>query len=590
MRISDLGIFNRYLRYDKIQQEKIERYSNELSSGKKILSPSDSTIDNARTMRLKSINSEIDSFLRNMDFVQTTQNVAEQTFDNILNISSEAKIDILQLFNTGVLDEEDAQIYKEYLTDIRDYIVNQANTKIGDNYIFGGIKSQTPPFDANGYYDGDTKDTKAPIAAGTDVPIKFIGSDTFSTEKSKKTTIPSSTINEIEDTGSYQLETNIEPKTIQITKIGSSTVNYKDDGEGNIIDVNNNNNIVGSIDYTKGLITINSEKNSGNSNAIEVNNYNVYQQKIGIVKTIDDITSIIENGNLSYLHGKISQFGFDSTTDTLEIENSSLELTENSTDNGTYKVTNDSEQLPLQKKSIFIQSNNGSDVNWVDDGKGNIIDLNNNNDIVGSIDYDTGIITITSHSGNSSNDTITLNQNVIVLQDGEDIVSIAYDNDTTDNRYPSTLAEIINQINTNPDNIKDGNIIFEAFTFTDKDGQIRLGILNKKEGITNVNISINGDLTIRTGSMDYLINNYDKHFNNIERERSKLGTQMKLLQNLKDQHENFKVNYSELISKLEDSDISKAIIELEKAKTAYEATMASFMQNRNLTLLNHFKR
>lgn len=575
MRISDLGIFNRYLRYDRIQQAKIQKYSNQLSSGKKILSPSDSAIDNARVMRLKSINSEIASYLRNMDFVQTTQNIAEQSFSNVIDAASETKVDIVQLLNTGVLDSEDANIFKQYLQNTRNYIINQANTKVGDNYLFGGIKSQEEPFDINGYYHGETTDTKAPIATGTEVPIKFIGSQSFSTESSKRISIVNGSIDEIDDSGIYQLKQNIEPKSVVIKQIGTTSVNYTDDGQGNIID--NTNTVVGSIDYEKGLVTLINE--SGNGSASIQLDYDYHEQKIGIVKTIDDINSIIDSGNIAWLHGTISQYGFQDPTSLLKVENSITQLTETSGTSGTYQLSN----TPILTKSIFIQSHNGSTVNWKDDGEGNIIDLDNNNAIVGSVDYTNGTITITSDQSDSTSNTITLNNNYIRLDNGQNVVSIAYDQNTT-------LNDILTKINTATDNSANGKPIFEAFTFKDSDGEYRLGFLNKDEETNQLDVRITGDLAIRTGSFDHILEKFDRHLSNIERSRSKLGTEMKLLENLKEQHEAFQVNYKELISKLEDADFSETITELEKAKTAYEATMASFMQNRDLSLLKYFTR
>ncbi len=46
-------------------------------------------------------------------------------------------------------------------------------------------------------------------------------------------------------------------------------------------------------------------------------------------------------------------------------------------------------------------------VNWIDDGHGNIIDLNNDNRVIGTISYDDGSITINQFAGNGENEQLT---------------------------------------------------------------------------------------------------------------------------------------------------------------------------------------
>ncbi len=46
-------------------------------------------------------------------------------------------------------------------------------------------------------------------------------------------------------------------------------------------------------------------------------------------------------------------------------------------------------------------------INWIDDGHGNIIDLNNNNRVIGSISYDDGNIFINQFTGNGTTETLT---------------------------------------------------------------------------------------------------------------------------------------------------------------------------------------
>ncbi len=429
MRISDLSVYNKYLKYDRIQQNSIQKYSNQLSSGKKILIPSDNAIDNTRSLRFKSLKSELSGYLKNMDLVQTNQEVAETTLKNIMNASEETKIDMLQLFNHGVLDSEDAQIFRDYLEDIKDYIIKQANVKIGDKYLFGGVKSQTEPFNSQGIYQGELAETSVPIAKNTEVNSTFNG------------------------------------------------MNYLGTVESGVW-------------------------NDTNSDGIVDNNEISY--KIGLIKAIDDTIAIIEDGDLSKLDGKISNLGYTS--------------------------------------------------------------------------LDSNLISTNENAG------------TLTISVGDYSLSVDYDQDNT-TATPTTLQELVDAINNDPTNkTSDGQNIVRAYTFLDKDGIYRLGF---KPYDSQLDVSVTetggGDILKHFGNFEYILNTYDQGYSDVSKYRSILGSQMKLIDDLRTQHENFNLNYNDLISKLEDTDFAEAIVELEKAKTAYEATMASFMQNKDLSLLNYYK-
>ncbi len=175
MRVSNNQIFNTFLKYDSAKQKDIARYTTELSSGKRILNPSDDPVALAQSLRFKSIQSDLDGYIKNIDLVQNTQQIAESALTNIVDSAQEVRVELVRLSSVGVLDIEDAEIIKDYLQSMRDYIATEANTQIGDKYIFSGVSSQTAPVAADGTYQGSTTETTVPVAKGVEVPIRFNG-------------------------------------------------------------------------------------------------------------------------------------------------------------------------------------------------------------------------------------------------------------------------------------------------------------------------------------------------------------------------------------------------------------------------------
>ena len=179
MRISNNQFFGAFLRNDEIRQKKLERYSSQISSGKRILKPSDDTVALANSLKLKETNSQIDQYLRNITTVSARQQTAETALSNIFETTQEARVEIVRLLNHGVLDQEDADIVANYLGGLKQYIVDQANTKLDNVYLFGGTKSSTAPFGSDGTYQGNEKVETIPVSTGYELQGTFNGKVAF---------------------------------------------------------------------------------------------------------------------------------------------------------------------------------------------------------------------------------------------------------------------------------------------------------------------------------------------------------------------------------------------------------------------------
>lgn len=177
MRVSTLAIFNRYEGNIIKRENKIEKYSQILSSGKKIINPSDAPVQNDRILKLKSLKSTIDGYIKNIDNLTNNQELATATFDNLAETAQEGRVEIVQLLNIGVFDEEDANIIDKFLQDIKKYMITEANKKVGDTYLFSGESTTTKPFSEDGTYNGSTKETEVPVAHSIQMNINFNGKE-----------------------------------------------------------------------------------------------------------------------------------------------------------------------------------------------------------------------------------------------------------------------------------------------------------------------------------------------------------------------------------------------------------------------------
>ena len=180
MRVSNNAVYDTFLKYDRTRQKDIARYTDEISSGKKLLLPSDDFTSVAKSLKLKETNKEIDNYLTNITNVKNKEIAAQTAITNIADAATEARVEVVRILNTGVLDQEDAEIINNYLQELKNYIVDQANTKVGDTYIFGGTKSDTPPFSIENkelVYSGNESETEVKISKNFSASSTFNGNE-----------------------------------------------------------------------------------------------------------------------------------------------------------------------------------------------------------------------------------------------------------------------------------------------------------------------------------------------------------------------------------------------------------------------------
>lgn len=149
MRITNNMINERTL--FNIQQSlyRIARMHDKLSSGKEVQYPSDDAVIATRASNISSRLRELEQFKRNVDHV----NNFVQSYDTTLQELSDLYHRVRELMvrganGTNTVDERNS-IAAE-LKAIKEHLIEIANTRVGDEYIFGGARSELRPVDENG--------------------------------------------------------------------------------------------------------------------------------------------------------------------------------------------------------------------------------------------------------------------------------------------------------------------------------------------------------------------------------------------------------------------------------------------------------
>ncbi len=281
MRIPDIAFFDTFIKYDRLKERDLQKYTKQLASGKKIFSPSDNTVDTVRSLRLSNIADDLNIYRKNIDIVKSTLEVAEDSLTSAVDAMQETRVELIRLHNTGVLDYEDAQIIKDFLQGMRDYVIDMANTKIGDSYIFAGVRNQSAPFDSLGNYNGATVESKVFISKGVETSSNFSGKDYFGVnEISNKITVVEviDQVIDIIDSGDLsQLNT----RTINLTINGKSYGNVK---------------LLEAFDIGLSELMKHQSKIGSDMNVID----NIYQQHLQIEVNVKELKSKLEDADYAF--------------------------------------------------------------------------------------------------------------------------------------------------------------------------------------------------------------------------------------------------------------------------------------------------
>ncbi len=184
MRISSLQIFNIATQSMADANESIIRTQQQLSTGQRVLQPSDDPVASTKILALSDELASIKQYQANINIAKNDLELEETALNGVLNVIQRVQELAIQAGNTATLspseynaiaDEVDARI------DELQQVLNTQNAN-GD-YIFGGFKSQKEPFSGSAQtgfrYQGDDGQKFIKVANNTTVASSDSGKAAF---------------------------------------------------------------------------------------------------------------------------------------------------------------------------------------------------------------------------------------------------------------------------------------------------------------------------------------------------------------------------------------------------------------------------
>ena len=127
---------------------KLETLQNQLSTGKKIIRPSDDPVVATKGMAYRSNLSEVNQYKRNLTEAQSWFDSSESGLEQVNSILQRTKELVVQGLN-GTNESDDRQAIAREIEQLKLDYMQVGNTQVAGNYIFNGVNVGAPPISEN---------------------------------------------------------------------------------------------------------------------------------------------------------------------------------------------------------------------------------------------------------------------------------------------------------------------------------------------------------------------------------------------------------------------------------------------------------
>ncbi|MFC0525411.1 flagellar hook-associated protein FlgL [Pontibacillus salicampi] len=172
MRVTQGMLSNNMLRNLSNSYERMGKYQEQLSTGKKISKPSDDPVVAMKGMSYRTQLTEIEQFSRNVGEVNNWMENSDAALDKTTDALQRLRELAVQASNGSYEEGQRGNIAKE-VRQLKEHLVDIGNTKVNNKYIFNGNDTTTEPISSTGPTSAATGDPEVVPSTNTnDVKIE----------------------------------------------------------------------------------------------------------------------------------------------------------------------------------------------------------------------------------------------------------------------------------------------------------------------------------------------------------------------------------------------------------------------------------
>jgi flagellar hook-associated protein 3 FlgL len=178
MRITDNMRFSSVQRNLSSLRSRHATLTNQISSGRKILAPSDDPVAAARLMRINARASRTADYQNTISTVRADITLSEGSLAEASGLMVRAKELAIQGANDALSPNDRSALATE-VESLQKQLVSTVNGRGQRGYLFSGSKVTTASFTAAGAYQGDDTEHEVEISPGVRTRVSVTGSDAF---------------------------------------------------------------------------------------------------------------------------------------------------------------------------------------------------------------------------------------------------------------------------------------------------------------------------------------------------------------------------------------------------------------------------
>jgi len=127
--------------------EKLMTYQSRISSGKQFTKASENPLGMAKALDYRKTLDSVDQYVSNVSSARSGLDNGEATLSDIGELLNQAR-ELALSQTTGTASPESRKVAAGEVRQLRDQLIQLANTKQDDRYMFGGRNADTPPYDS----------------------------------------------------------------------------------------------------------------------------------------------------------------------------------------------------------------------------------------------------------------------------------------------------------------------------------------------------------------------------------------------------------------------------------------------------------
>ncbi|HEX9062784.1 MAG TPA: flagellar hook-associated protein FlgL, partial [Clostridia bacterium] len=182
MRVTNNMLVNNMLTQINKNLTRMEKYQNQLATGKKIQNPSDDPVVAARSLKLRTDVSQLNQYQSNAKDAKSWLDITESTLGEIGDVLQRAR-ELAVTSSNGTQTAGDTQKTCEEVKQLKNQLVHLANTTYAGRYIFSGFTTDKPLMSSNGNFAINvttaTENINYEIGVGDALNINVTGGDLF---------------------------------------------------------------------------------------------------------------------------------------------------------------------------------------------------------------------------------------------------------------------------------------------------------------------------------------------------------------------------------------------------------------------------